>query len=213
MLFSARDIVMLHHIVVGQVGMLDSDLLEGMFRLRNLVFNQRLGWQVTSQNEQERDLYDELDPTYLIAYNDNRRVDGCWRFLPTTGKYMLNDIFATLLGADSPPHDPTQWELSRFAVRPQTKDNRRQAHMSMLTLQMAKAAFCFAQDQGINQYVTVTSTAIERMFRGLGIPMSRLGDGQPQRIGTTSTVACRIFLNDDYYIALFGLPAAQSLAG
>lgn len=202
---------MRHQIVIGQAGLLDQDLLDGMHRLRDLVFRQRLGWQVNSENGLECDLYDRLNPFYLIAFTTTRRVDGCWRLLPTTGSYMLKDTFPQLLGAESPPRSHHQWELSRFAIRPQTQQERRQAHLGILAVRMAQVAFCFAENQGIRQYVTVTSVAVERMFRSLGIAMSRLGDGRAQRIGATLTVACRIDLNADCRAALFTPPAVKRM--
>ena len=72
---------------------MDWNLLDGMFRLRDEIFQQRLGWQVMSHNGLERDSFDELKPVYLIAKGEGRKVRGCTRILPTTGAYMLKDTF------------------------------------------------------------------------------------------------------------------------
>src|SRR3546814_13625445 len=44
------------------------------------------------------------------------RVVGTWRMLPTTGPYMLRDVFPQLLDGLPPPCGPRIWEGSRFAV-------------------------------------------------------------------------------------------------
>jgi len=43
-------------------------------------------------------------------------VVGCWRLLPTTGPYMLKDIFSHLLWGKPAPEQPDVWEISRFAI-------------------------------------------------------------------------------------------------
>ena len=90
--------------------------LDGMFRLRDEVFHKRLGWDVLSQGGLERDKFDDMDPVYLIARANERRVDGCTRLLPTTGPYMLSDVFPQLLQGEDAPQDAFTWELSRFTA-------------------------------------------------------------------------------------------------
>lgn len=52
----------------------------------------------------------------------------------------------------------------------------------------------FAQENGIARYVTVTTAAIERMMKGLGLHIHRLG--APVRIGSVLTVACFIEVDE-----------------
>ena len=74
--------------------------LDNMFQLRDLVFNQRLGWEVKSRNGRERDDFDDLDPTYMVSVDRPNKVEGCWRLLPTLGPYMLQKTFPELLIGD-----------------------------------------------------------------------------------------------------------------
>ncbi len=41
---------------------------------------------------------------------------GSWRLLPTTGPYMLRDVFPQLLHGVAAPAAADTWEISRFAV-------------------------------------------------------------------------------------------------
>jgi len=174
---------------------LDSGALDAMFRLRHCVFHERLGWDVNSSDGMEIDLYDDLDPVYMIARNESRRVEGCWRLLPTTGSYMLRDTFPELLAGEELPSDERVWELSRFAVAPTSSSDCRQANFSDVTFSMMQQVVQYADDNGIDAYVTVTSVALERMLRRAGIPLQRFGDGKARRIGRVLSVACWIPIN------------------
>ncbi|MGH8612642.1 MAG: acyl-homoserine-lactone synthase [Gammaproteobacteria bacterium] len=182
---------------------IDRSVLEEMFRLRHTVFRERLGWEVSGAQGQERDPYDDLAPVYIIARNDQRKVEGCWRILSTTGPYMLKDTFPELLRGEPAPTDPNVWELSRFAVNPVSRFDCRQAHFGCVTLNLMRSLADFARDHGVQSFVTVTSVALERMMRKMGIPLRRFGDGKALRIGTVLSVACWIPANEESRRALY----------
>lgn len=175
---------------------MDRQALHAMFRLRHKVFYERLGWEVEVQQGMEKDRYDDLSPIYMIARGRAPDVDGCWRLLPTTGPYMLKDTFPELLRGEPAPECSRVWELSRFAVKPSAADDCRQVNFGAVTFTMMQRVFDFAEQQGIGQYVTVTSVALERLLRKVGIPLRRFGDGQAMRIGKTLSVACWIDINE-----------------
>ena len=60
----------------------------------------------------------------------------------------------------------------------------------------------FARENGIARYVTVTTTAIERMFKRQNVNIHRLGP--PMRIGQVMTVAFFIE-NDDVTAKALGM--------
>lgn len=78
---------------------ISAPLLDSMYALRHEMFAERLQWQVQSHNGKEKDWFDRLEPTYIVARHpeDARRATGSWRLLPTTGPYMLKDVFPELL--------------------------------------------------------------------------------------------------------------------
>lgn len=172
---------------------IDPHALHGMFRLRDRVFHGRLGWDVSSRSGLERDDYDDLDPTYLIARGPGRSVTGCMRLLPTTGRYMLRDTFPQLLRGDDPPADARLWDVSRFAVAP--PDALRSSASGEVTLALVRAAIDHALEEGIDAYVAVVSVGLERIFKRIGLPVQRFGDGQSERIGDVRSVACWIDMN------------------
>ncbi|HEC28993.1 MAG TPA: GNAT family N-acetyltransferase [Gammaproteobacteria bacterium] len=185
----------------------DTEMLNGMFCLRYRVFHERLGWQVNCENGMEKDDFDCLDPTYLVARNEAREVEGCWRILPTTGAYMLKDIFPQLLCGEQAPEDENILELSRFAVAPVNARENVQAAVNTVTLEMIRSVFDFAERHGIKQYVTVTSVAMERLMKRIGIPMDRFGNKKAQRVGKVLSVACKVDINEQFRQAVY--PARQ----
>jgi acyl homoserine lactone synthase len=91
-------------------------LRDSMFRDRADQFHTRLGWnvQLTDAGE-ERDEYDTLDPLYVIWEEPDGRHGGSMRFLPTSGRTMMNEHFRFLL-EDHAISNPLIWECTRFCL-------------------------------------------------------------------------------------------------
>ena len=182
-------------------GRMNDHLLAGIYRLRHTVFHDRLGWDVTSDNGMEYDEFDRFKPVYILVKGDSNEIEGCWRMLPTTGPNMLRDVFPQLLHGQPAPQQPDVWELSRFAVAA-TNAEGGGFGFSEVPMRMMQMLFGFAKRNGIKRYVTVTSAAVERMIRKVGVNISRFGP--PIKIGKVSTVACTIEIDDITEFALFG---------
>lgn len=176
--------------------------LDGMLRLRFEVFSERLGWEVQTSEGMERDSFDDLPRVaYVLAKSSIGTVDACWRILPTTGPYMLRDIFPELLHGQDSPASEDCWELSRFAVATNRATTNNAAFGPISIALMAESA-AFAKVNGILRYVTVTTPAMERMLKNLKIHIHRIGP--PIRIGVASAVACIIEV-DDITLSALGL--------
>lgn len=91
-------------------------LFESMFRHRAEQFHGRLGWDVQVDGKGcEIDQYEQLNPLYLIVEDDSGNHCGSLRFLPTTGRTMLNDHFRHITGGIA-IHGQHVWECTRFCV-------------------------------------------------------------------------------------------------
>lgn len=191
---------------------IDQSTLNGMFRLRDEVFNKRLGWNLKSQNGHEYDHYDALHPVYMVVSDKSHLVAGCWRLLPTTGPYMLKDTFPQLLRGQAAPVSPDIWEISRFVMVPTSQQDLRQVNLSALTFEMLRRAVSFADQQGIRRYVFVTSVALERLLRKIGLPLHRFGDGEAQLVGQVRSAACWIDVTEGREAAL-GEPSTTPAYG
>ncbi len=188
----------------GNATLNHSQILQSMFKLRNEVFHKRLGWDVNCHADMEMDEYDDLDPVYIVAQDKELSVNGCCRLLPTTGPYMLKDIFPQLLRGEESPSDPTVWELSRFALQPNANNDVRQTHLSAVTFRMMQKMLDYAMTRGVQSYVFATSVAMERIFRIIGIPIRRFGDKRATQVGKVLSVACRVDINEETQRAVYG---------
>lgn len=173
--------------------------LWAMHRLRTRMFRDRMKWDVPVLSGMEIDGFDALDPHYLIIGDSDNAVTGCWRLLPTDGPNMLKDTFPQLLHGAPAPDASDVWELSRFAI---DADGPQGFGVSGMTIGAMRKMVDFADTKGIREFVTVTTTAIERLMRRTGIAIERFGP--PIRIGVENAIALRIDLGDQTHRALFG---------
>lgn len=106
---------MLRYLYADELGRF-TGLARGMFRDRADQFAHRLGWKVQVDDTGcERDEYDALNPLYVIWEGADGRHEGSMRFLPTTGRTMINEHFTDILGGGSIV-SPQIWECTRFCL-------------------------------------------------------------------------------------------------
>lgn len=161
-------------------------LLDEMHKLRARVFAGRLGWRVRVEYGRERDEYDTLDPTYILALTDLGTVVGCARLLPTTGPTMLSHTFPQLLPGGRLRGKSTMVESSRFCIDTRVKRRGgRLLHEAMLT--MFAGIIEWSMSNGFSEIATATDGRFERILQRAGWPMTRLGD--VKLIGETMSVA------------------------
>lgn len=177
----------------------DLDALAQMYRLRARIFRERMGWEVAVLSGMEIDDYDARSPYYMLVRDEAGAVCGCWRLLPTEGPYMLRDTFPQLLYGQAAPASPRVWELSRFAI---VSPEQAGYGFGELAFDAMRAVVSFADRMGVTSYVTVTTTAVERLLARARIQMRRFGP--PVRIGNVSAVALEIDLGAQTHDALFG---------
>jgi acyl homoserine lactone synthase len=170
-----------------------------MHRLRAKIFRERMGWEVSLLGGMEIDGYDALEPHYMVISDADSGVRGCWRLLPTEGPYMLKDTFPQLLHGQAAPEAQDIWELSRFAIETEGPQG---FGFAGLALDAMREIVSFGDRMGITHYVTVTTTAIERLLRKTGIAITRYGP--PIRIGVENAVALDIDIGAQTHRALFG---------
>ncbi len=173
------------------------DLWE-MHKLRAKVFKDRLGWEVPVLSGMEIDGYDALEPLYMMIREPGPgALRGCWRLLPTEGPYMLKDSFPELLHGEVAPEHARIWELSRFAIE---TDCDSRFGLSQITMESFSEMVLYGRRNGIDRYITVTTTSLERLVRRAGVAVTRLGP--PVQIGIEKAVALYIDV-DATYEALF----------
>jgi N-acyl-L-homoserine lactone synthetase len=160
--------------------------LEGMFRLRHEVFKERLDWEVGSLAGKERDMFDDLDPVYIVCEHQGE-VLGSWRLLQTTRPYMLKDVFPELLYGKPAPEAPDVWEISRFAVSKRVANNESLGTINTVTNLLLDQLFSFAARRDISRIVAVADVRFERILKRAGLLTQRFGP--PLQIGVTRAIS------------------------
>ncbi|MGR9244047.1 acyl-homoserine-lactone synthase (plasmid) [Rhizobium leguminosarum] len=164
-----------------------SNHLRQMHSLRAAVFGERLEWDVSITDAGERDEYDDLDPTYILAVTDSRKVVACARLLPALGPTMLEQTFPQLLATGSLNASANIVESSRFCVDTTLAVGRGGGQLHLATLTMFAGIIEWSMANGYDEIVTATDLRFERILNRAGWPMKRLGD--PVATGNTVAVA------------------------
>ena len=138
-----------------------------MFRDRADQFRTRLGWDVSvDRNGEERDDYDTLNPLYVIWEEPDGSHGGSMRFLPTTGRVMVNEVFAHLTGGN-PVCSPLIWECTRFCLS--------RGAGSHVAAALMLAGGELMSNFGIRHFAGVFDARMERIYRLIGSSPEILG--------------------------------------
>jgi N-acyl-L-homoserine lactone synthetase len=175
-------------------------LLAEMYRLRRRVFRDRLDWSVSVSGDLELDVFDALNPTYLIAV-DQDTVIGCVRLLPTTGPTMLADTFPMLLDGQPLPRSDRILESSRFCVDTQLSGGIGNSGLNRGTFVLFAAMIESLRAKNADSIVTVTDARMERILRRAGWPLERIAP--PQRIGQTMALAGFLHASEEALAAMY----------
>jgi acyl homoserine lactone synthase len=144
-----------------------------------------------SLTDSKTDRFDDEDPLYLMSVNDETgALQGIVRLLPTTGPYMLRDVFSVLVPGGA-PESPLIWESSRFAINPRAFSDAERAEANHIvhrtTLELLCGIVEVCQSAGIDHIVSVFDARMARIFRAADCPFEIIGT--PTRIGKTMTYA------------------------
>lgn len=139
--------------------------IDGMHRLRRKVFHERMGWDVAVIREWEIDGFDAFDPLYMLSIDEQERVVGCLRLLPTTGFTMINDVFSEILPDNEPIVSPLIWESSRFAVDREADIPIGPNGISRATAELGLGINGVGMRIGLTHVVTVYDALVHRTLR------------------------------------------------
>lgn len=161
--------------------------IDEMHRIRAKVFHDRLGWDVAVEDGRERDVFDGMNPLYLLSVDARGRVQGSLRLLPTTGPNMLRDVFPSLLGPGEAVESATIWESSRFSIDPDRPAEVTPGKLNRVTTELLCGIVEVGLMVGLDFVVSVFDARMVRIFRAAGCPADMIG--APQKIGKVMTYA------------------------
>ncbi len=146
-------------------------------RYRRRTFSAMRGRPPQHKGTQDFDPFDHDDAWYVVALDEDGRIDGWARLLPTTAPYLLAGRFPQLLNGLVPPCSPEIWELSRFAAvdLEYTAASPLGPCASPVAVGLLRAAVATAVEQGARHVITVSTLGIERLLRHAGFRSHRTG--------------------------------------
>lgn len=160
------------------------DALPSMYRLRHRVFVERKNYQVPNYRGMEWDQFDTPAAVYLLWRDDDRRVRGVMRLIPTTFPYMVKELWPQLVESGELPSRPSTWEITRFGVDRELEPELRKRVCAELVCGM----FEYALATGIDEYICLTALPILRnAIAKAGCTVDVLG--APQKLGGVPVVA------------------------
>jgi acyl homoserine lactone synthase len=191
---------------------------QSMFRDRAAQFKDRLKWDVAVDADGfEKDQYDALNPLYVIWELPGGTHGGSMRFLPTTGRTMVNEHFGDLL--EGPIRSPLIWECTRFCLN---KDASAQAAAALML-----GGGEIMRSFGVAHFAGVFDARMVRIYRMTGASPEILGssgegtaqisvglwsfDGASQaRLAARSGISPR--QSEQWFQQRFGAPLAMKTA-
>jgi acyl-homoserine lactone synthase len=105
-------------VITGRDAHRHSDLFERLYRLRHLVFVERMGWtELARPDGREVDQFDFDRAIHFIGMEDDR-IASYSRLLPTSGPHLLRDIYPQLLDGALAPQRSDVYEWTRLFTNP-----------------------------------------------------------------------------------------------
>lgn len=191
--------------VAGRLEDLPLSVRERLGTFRHQVFVQRLRWQIPGVAPEAGSEWDEFDGSatiHLVALSSDGGICGCARLMPTTGPYLLRDVFPQLAGPAAPPSSPLIWEMSRFAGSG-LLDPRTGRHSGMPLFPYALA---LALSFRATRVIGVVSHSVARLYRRFGLDLQDMSACTSS--GFADIVACAINLDASTFEKLRCDPAS-----
>jgi len=158
-------------------------------QLRHQAFVARLAYDVPSHDGMEWDQYDTPRASYIVVEHDGRCAAVC-RLVPTTGPYMLEELFPQLLPY-APPKAADIWEATRIAVDAALPAPARDAALRALIVGVQR----FGLENGIRHFLGLMPVAIfKRTLIRNGVAV-RILDAAAKPIDGITTAAGEILVD------------------
>jgi acyl-homoserine lactone synthase len=144
-----------------------------MFHLRHRIFVERMGWEALRKPDRlERDQFDTEDAIYLLLMDDDGRVIGSHRMLPTTKPHLFSDVFPQLCAVKGVQRGEKILELTRTCVDEEALDR---ATMELARKRIMVGLFEFCLRAGYEQITLLTPTDLLFRYLLIGLDIKPLG--------------------------------------
>lgn len=113
------------HIVTNENVDLYPEEMQQAFHLRHKVFVEERGWSELRRDDgREIDRFDNEHAIHMLFIDDDGRVIGYQRLLPSTQPHLLSEVLSSLCEVDRPV-GPNIWEWTRYCVEASHRERGR----------------------------------------------------------------------------------------
>ena len=160
-------------VVTSRNAILYQDALHDMFHLRHRIFVERMGWEALRKPDRlERDQFDTDDAIYLLLTEDDGKVIGTHRMLPTTKPHLFSDVFANLCAVKGVQRGERILELTRTCVDEEALDR---PAMEKARKRIMVGLFEFCLRAGFEKFTLLTPTDLLFRYLLIGLDIKPLG--------------------------------------
>jgi acyl-homoserine lactone synthase len=112
-----------------------------MFNERRKAFYERCGWRdLMVFDGAEVDDFDDEKAVYLLALDEEERLEGAVRARPTDDRCILADKYPQMIGPDAPPlKGPDVWETTRIFTTDRYRARREKGDKRAFEIGLASA--------------------------------------------------------------------------
>jgi len=164
------------------------ELVRSMHRDRKRLFVDIFRWELSHNNGEERDAFDDDDASYLVLSDDADRHIASIRFLRTDRPHLLDSVFPELCDAAIPRGTGVR-EITRLCLPLRKRD--RIAARNIL----ARGIIDYAAIAGVTSYTAVCHMAFLSELLSAGWRCTPLG--LPQSAAGAPAGAVEIHMDDD----------------
>ena len=141
-------------------------------KLRKEIFVDRLGWDLTSNDDMEFDEFDTPPAHYVVCIDDDDRVCGVSRLISTANPFMIEKLWPEWLHGQLPKNERV-WEATRFGVA----SNLRASERAEVIDQITRRIYSFGQENGVESFLLVMPTFIyDRILIPRGYDLELVSD-------------------------------------
>ena len=160
-------------VVTSRNAILYQDALREMFHLRHRIFVERMGWEALRKPDRlERDQFDTDDAIYLLLTEDDGRVVGTHRMLPTTKPHLFSDVFSNLCAVKGVQRGEKILELTRTCV---DEERLERPAMEKARKRIMVGLFEFCLRAGFEKFTLLTPTDLLFRYLLIGLDIKPLG--------------------------------------
>lgn len=173
---------MMLHIVTAENRERYRDQVEESYRIRHKIYVETRGWKnLEREDKREIDQFDNENAIYLLALDEeDGRVVGGSRLVPTLCPHLMSDVFPQLASMRTLPRATDIFEWTRYYVVPE----KRESHA---VCNVASVIMCGVQEYCLDEGVSTLSIVTEPFWiprflelgwnpRSLGLPVDIEGE-------------------------------------